>query len=54
MTALDVISSDAGAIWVNEEVVQCEKGPNVLVTSRMPDDLPAFCKTFTAAFAQSF
>jgi protease I len=43
---------NAGATWVDEEVVQCENGPNVLVTSRKPDDLPAFCKTFTGVFAQ--
>jgi len=42
---------NAGAIWVNEEVVHCENGPNVLVTSRKPDDLPAFCKAFTAVFS---
>jgi deglycase len=39
--------ANAGATWVDEEVVRCEKGPNVLVTSRRPDDLPAFCKAFT-------
>jgi protease I len=38
---------NAGATWVDEEVVQCENGPNVLVTSRKPDDLRAFCKAFT-------
>jgi deglycase len=41
---------NAGATWVDEEVVQCENLPNVLVTSRKPDDLPAFCKTFTGVF----
>jgi deglycase len=41
---------NAGATWVDEEVVQCEQGPNVLVTSRKPDDLPAFCQAFTAVF----
>jgi protease I len=44
--------TNAGATWVDEEVVQCQNGPNVLVTSRKPDDLAAFCKTFTGAFAQ--
>jgi protease I len=39
--------TNAGAAWADEEVVRCEKGPNVLVTSRRPDDLPAFCKAFT-------
>ncbi len=42
---------NAGATWVDEEVVQCENGPNVLVTSRKPDDLPAFCKAFTGVFS---
>ena len=26
-------------------VVECSRGPNTLVSSRKPDDLPAFCKT---------
>jgi protease I len=39
--------TNARATWVDEEVVRCEQGPNVLVTSRRPDDLPAFCKAFT-------
>ena len=34
---------NAGADWVDEEVVVCESGPNVLITSRKPDDLKAFC-----------
>jgi protease I len=42
---------NAGANWVDEEVVTCENGPNVLVTSRKPDDLPAFCKTVTTVFS---
>ncbi|MBA3280705.1 MAG: type 1 glutamine amidotransferase [Acidimicrobiia bacterium] len=33
---------NAGADWVDEEVVVCDQGPGVLVTSRKPDDLPAF------------
>jgi deglycase len=43
--------TNAGATWVDEEVVRCERGSNVLVTSRRPDDLPVFCKTFTEVFA---
>ena len=42
---------NAGATWVNNEVVACENGPNVLVTSRRPQDLPAFCDVFTQLFA---
>ena len=41
---------NAGATWIDEEVVTCRSGPNVMVTSRRPDDLPAFCKTITEVF----
>ena len=40
----------AGADWVDEEVVVCENGPNVLVTSRKPDDLKAFCQEIVDRF----
>jgi protease I len=46
MTSWPSLQTDlrnAGADWVDEEVVVCENGPNVLVTSRKPDDLKAFC-----------
>jgi protease I len=33
---------NAGASWVDEEVVVCQDGPNILVSSRKPDDLKAF------------
>ncbi|CAN5615119.1 type 1 glutamine amidotransferase domain-containing protein [soil metagenome] len=33
---------NAGATWVDEEVVRCEDGPGLLITSRNPDDIPAF------------
>lgn len=42
---------NAGANWVDEEVVVCSRGPNTLVSSRKPDDLPAFCKTIVSTFA---
>jgi protease I len=42
---------NAGGTWVDEEVVVCGAGPNVLVTSRKPDDLPAFCSKLVAVFA---
>jgi protease I len=45
--------TNAGATWIDEEVARCERGPNVLVTSRRPDDLPVFCKTFTEVFGAS-
>ena len=34
---------NAGGTWVDEEVALCTDGPNTLLTSRKPDDLPAFC-----------
>lgn len=43
---------NADGSWVDEEVVVCDHGSNRLVTSRNPDDLPAFTdelvKTFSA------
>ncbi len=43
---------NAGANWVDDEVVECSRGPNTLVSSRKPDDLPAFCKTMVGAFSK--
>jgi len=43
---------NAGATWVDQEVVRCDNGPNVLVSSRKPDDLPAFCAAFTEVFGR--
>jgi protease I len=42
---------NAGAYWVDREVVVCRLGINTLVTSRKPDDLDAFCSEMVAAFA---
>ncbi|MBA3234318.1 MAG: type 1 glutamine amidotransferase [Propionibacteriales bacterium] len=39
--------TNAGAAWVDEEVVH----DGGLVTSRNPDDLPAFCSTLVKAFS---
>lgn len=44
---------NAGANWVDNEVVECSRGPNTLVSSRKPDDLPAFCKTLVGAVAKN-
>ncbi|TDB88061.1 type 1 glutamine amidotransferase [Actinomadura sp. KC216] len=41
---------NAGAIWVDEEVKICEEPPNVLVSSRKPDDLKAFSQAAVDAF----
>lgn len=42
---------NAGATWVDEEVVVCTSGPNTLVSSRKPDDLKAFNAELLEAFA---
>ncbi|MGN6333141.1 MAG: type 1 glutamine amidotransferase domain-containing protein [Motilibacteraceae bacterium] len=42
---------NAGATWVDEEVVVCTQGPNTLVSSRKPDDLKAFCDQIVQQFA---
>lgn len=36
---------NAGGRWVDQEVRVCDQGPGVLVSSRRPGDLPAFCRT---------
>jgi protease I len=43
---------NAGGTWVDAEVQVCPAGPNTLVTSRKPDDLPAFGKTLVQVFAR--
>ena len=45
--------ANAGGRWVDEQVVVCTNGPNTLVTSRKPQDLPAFCDAMTQQFAQA-
>jgi protease I len=42
---------NAGATWVNEEVVICDAAPSTLVTSRKPDDLKAFCQAAIDIFS---
>ncbi len=41
---------NAGGEWVDEELVVDESGPNVLLTSRKPDDLEAFCAAVVERF----
>jgi protease I len=44
---------NAGGEWVDAEVQRCNSGPNMLITSRKPDDLPAFCREIVAQFARA-
>jgi protease I len=41
---------NAGGTWVDKEVQTDSSGPNVLVSSRKPDDLPAFDREMIAQF----
>lgn len=45
--------TNAGGTWVDEEVVVCENGPNSLVSSRNPGDLPAFEARLVEVFAEA-
>jgi protease I len=44
---------NAGGRWVNTKVQLCTNGPNSLVTSRKPDDLPAFCRQLARILQRS-
>jgi protease I len=46
--------ANAGGHWVDEEVVVCasDQSPNTLITSRKPDDLPAFCRQMVDEFSK--
>ena len=44
---------NAGGIWLDEEVAVCTEGPNTMISSRKPDDLPAFCDKMVDAFSKS-
>ena len=53
MTSWPSLQTDirnAGAQWVDEEVVVDTNGPGPLVSSRKPDDLPAFTKAIADVF----
>jgi protease I len=43
---------NAGGNWADAEVQVCTAGPNTLITSRKPDDLPAFCDRIRTVFAR--
>lgn len=54
LTSWPSLSTDirnAGGTWVDKEVTVCGSGPNRLVSSRKPDDLPAFCETLVREMA---
>ena len=42
---------NTGGVWVDEEVHVCTTGPNVLVSSRNPGDLPAFTTAIVEQFS---
>lgn len=46
--------TNAGGHWVDKEVYVCRSAqtPNTLITSRKPDDLPAFCRTVVEEFSR--
>ena len=53
MTSWPSLQTDirnAGGEWVDEEVVVDTSGPGPLVSSRKPDDLPAFTKAMADTF----
>jgi protease I len=53
MTSWPSLQTDlrnAGATWVDAEVQVCRGGANTLVSSRKPDDLPAFNRELISAF----
>ncbi|HZT64330.1 MAG TPA: type 1 glutamine amidotransferase domain-containing protein [Acidimicrobiales bacterium] len=41
---------NAGGQWTDQQVVVCEGGPNVIISSRKPDDLDAFCTKLVEVF----
>jgi protease I len=41
---------NAGGHWVDREVEVCDGDENIIVSSRKPDDLPAFCAKFIEVF----
>ena len=45
--------TNAGAEWVDREVVIDTNGPGPMVSSRKPDDLPAFCRAMVQSFTSA-
>lgn len=48
--SLETDIRNAGGIWVDQQVMVCDAGPNVLITSRKPDDLKAFDEALLTEF----
>jgi protease I len=46
--------TNAGAEWVDEVVVVDTNGPNTIVSSRKPADLPRFCEQLVKTFSEAF
>jgi protease I len=44
---------NAGGTWVDQEVQVCSAGANALVSSRKPDDLPAFTAALVEVFSRA-
>jgi protease I len=44
---------NAGGVWLDEPVAVCTEGPNTMVSSRKPGDLPAFCTKMVEVFART-
>lgn len=56
MTSWPSLATDlrnAGAEWVDEQLVVDENGSFNLISSRKPDDLPAFCKELVSQVEQA-
>jgi protease I len=45
--------TNAGGDWVDEETVTDTNGPGPILSSRKPDDLPAFCRSMIDLFASA-
>lgn len=45
--------TNAGGMWVDEQVTVCTNGPSTLVSSRKPGDLQAFCSALVKVFGSA-
>ncbi len=50
--SLRVDLKNAGATWIDAQVLVCDNGPNTLITSRNPGDLPSFCEALVEHLAR--